>query len=62
MNWINRINLLWAFIILAAFHILLYVSLGNSNWMMLALLASLVDTGVLAVIQLFGRSSRKTND
>ncbi|MEF3304658.1 hypothetical protein [Paenibacillus sp. GYB003] len=60
--WINRINLVWAFVVLAAAHALLYYALGNASWFMLALLAALVDTGVIAVIQLFGRTNAKSSD
>ncbi|MDF2714734.1 MAG: hypothetical protein K0R28_1659 [Paenibacillus sp.] len=60
--WFNRINLLWAFVLLAAAHAVLYYSLNNSNWVMLALLAALVDTGVIAVIQTVSRISRGEAD
>ncbi|TMV44591.1 hypothetical protein FE783_31825 [Paenibacillus mesophilus] len=60
--WFNRINLLWAFILLAAAHALLYYSLHNPNWVMLAILAALVDTGVIAVIQTVSRVSRGEAD
>lgn len=57
--WINKINLLWAFILLAVGHAALYNMLGNSNWIMLALLAALVDTGVIAAVQSLGKVSSK---
>ncbi|MDF2714667.1 MAG: hypothetical protein K0R28_1592 [Paenibacillus sp.] len=60
--WFNRIHLLWAFVLLAAAHAVLYYSLGNSNWIMLAILAALVDTGVIAVIQTFSRMNRGEAD
>lgn len=62
LEWFNRINLLWAFVILAAAHALLYYSLGNANWVALAFLAALVDTGVVAVIQLFARQMARSSD
>lgn len=62
LDWINRISLLWAFVILCALHALLYYSLGNGSWFMLALLAALVETGIIAAIQAFSRMTRKSND
>lgn len=61
LGWINRVSLLWAFIILFALHALLYYSLGNSSWFLLALLAALVETGIIAAIQAIGRMTR-SND
>lgn len=51
LAWFNRINLVWAFILLLAAHAGLYYALGNANWVMLAIVAALVDTGVIALIQ-----------
>ncbi|PYI51741.1 hypothetical protein [Paenibacillus flagellatus] len=62
LEWINRINLLWTFVFLLAGHALLYYSLGNADWFTLALLAALVDTGVVAVIQTLGRITRKQSN
>jgi hypothetical protein len=61
-TWINRIHLVWAFVLLAAAHAVLYYSLGNSNWIMLAILAALVDTGVIAVIQTVSHMNRGEAD
>lgn len=52
-NTINRINLLVAFIVLFAAHILMYFLLGTDDWLMVALSAALVETAVLAALQLF---------
>lgn len=62
LKWVNRIHLVWAFVILAAAHALLYNALGNTNWVTLALLAALVDTGVIAVIQLFSKQNANSAD
>ncbi|OXM82725.1 hypothetical protein [Paenibacillus rigui] len=51
IQWIKSINLLWAFIVLFAFHGLLYYSLGTPGWFTVTLMASAVDTAVLAVVQ-----------
>jgi hypothetical protein len=51
LNWLTRINILVAFVVLMVFHALLYYYQGTNNWFMVALLASLVDTGVLAALQ-----------
>jgi hypothetical protein len=51
LNWLTRINVLVAFVVLMVFHALLYYYQGTDNWFMVALLASLVDTGVLAALQ-----------
>ncbi|OUM96643.1 MAG: hypothetical protein A9Z00_03400 [Thermobacillus sp. ZCTH02-B1] len=51
-GWIARINLLAAFAVLFVFHLLLYYFLGNDDWFSIALLASIVETGVLALIQI----------
>jgi len=62
-EWFNRINLIWAFVILAVAHVALYFSLGNDRWFTLAVIASLVDTGVIAVVQAIGRNRNKeTNE
>jgi len=52
LKWISRINLLAAFAVLFVFHLLLYNFLGNTKWISVALLASIVETGVLALIQI----------
>ncbi|MDF2725015.1 MAG: hypothetical protein K0Q59_4690 [Paenibacillus sp.] len=57
-EWINKINLLWAFLFLAAAHVLLYYSLGNPNWIVLALVAALVETGVIASLQSIGKLTK----
>ena len=51
LNWLTRINILVAFVVLMVFHGLLYFYQGTNDWFMVALLASLVDTGVLAALQ-----------
>ena len=51
-RWIARINLLAAFAGLFVFHLLLYYFIGNDHWLSIALLASIVETGVLALIQI----------
>lgn len=53
LNTISRINLLFAFIILFAAHLLMYYMLGTDDWVMVALSAALVETAVLAAIQLY---------
>lgn len=49
---ITRINLLAAFAALLVFHLLLYYFIGTDKWLSIALLASIVETGVLALIQI----------
>jgi hypothetical protein len=51
-NWINRINLSYMFVLLLGFHGLLYYALGTPNWFLVALMASLVDTGILIGLRL----------
>lgn len=50
---VTRINLLLAFIVLFGAHLLMYYSLGTDNWPMVALTAALVETAVIAALQLF---------
>ena len=52
LEWISRINLVVAFVVLMVFHMLLYYYQNTDNWLSMALLASIVDLGVLAAIQL----------
>jgi NhaP-type Na+/H+ or K+/H+ antiporter len=52
IRWITRINLLAAFTALLVFHLILYYFIGTDNWLSIALLASIVETGVLALIQI----------
>jgi hypothetical protein len=52
IRWIARINLLAAFAVLLVFHLLLYYFMETKNWLSIALLASIVETGVLALIQI----------
>lgn len=52
---IMRINLLAAFAILLGGHLLMYWGLETDNGTMLALTASLVDTGVLFGVQLYAQ-------
>lgn len=59
LRWISRINLLAAFIVLLVFHMLLYYYQNTDNWLSTALLASIVDTGVLAALQLVIAGSRR---
>ncbi|MFH5184967.1 hypothetical protein ACHHV8_21265 [Paenibacillus sp. TAB 01] len=51
IQWIKQVNLVLAFVLLFGFHGLLYYSLGTASWFMVTLLASAVDTAVLAVAQ-----------
>lgn len=51
-GWISRVNLLAAFAVLLAFHLLLYYWVGTEKWISVALLASIVETGVLAFIRI----------
>lgn len=53
-NTVNRINLLVAFVVLFGAHILMYYLLGTDDWVMVALSAALVETAVLAAVQLLG--------
>lgn len=53
LNTVSRINLLLAFIVLFAGHLLMYYLLGTDDWPMVALSAALVETAVLAALQLF---------
>jgi hypothetical protein len=53
-NTVNRINLLVAFVVLFIGHILMYYLLGTDDWIMVALTAALVESAVLAAIQLLG--------
>jgi len=62
LQWIHRVNVLAVFIVLAAAHGILYYSLGNDDWITLALLAALVETGVLAVIRSLFRVKGKESD
>jgi hypothetical protein len=50
-NWINLINLSWMFVFLLTFHVILYYSLGTNNWLAVAIIASAVDTVIVAVLQ-----------
>jgi hypothetical protein len=52
LSWISRVNLVAAFAVLLVFHLLLYYFLGTEKWFSIALLASIVETGVLALIQI----------
>ncbi|PZE21231.1 hypothetical protein [Paenibacillus xerothermodurans] len=58
-EWIRRINLLWVFIILLAFHGLMYYAMENDDWLSLTLIASLVDTVILAGIKYVAMGMRK---
>jgi LPS O-antigen subunit length determinant protein (WzzB/FepE family) len=51
-RWISRVNLLAAFAVLLAFHLLLYYFIGTEKWVSTALLASIVETGMLALTQI----------
>jgi hypothetical protein len=61
LNWIRRVNLLWFFLFLLAFHALLYYAQGTPNWFFVALTASVVDTVILGALQLllFGMRGRQ---
>jgi hypothetical protein len=59
---IKRIHLVTAFIVLLIFHFLLYYLLGNSNWLILALSASLVDTAILAALQFIADKAAGSQD
>lgn len=56
LRFVGRLNLFLTFLILFAAHALLYFGLENDDWFFLALSASLVWTGVLAFVQLLGRT------
>ena len=59
LQWIRSLNLFWTFVILFAAHGLFYFGLGNGNYLLLAVSAALVWTGVIALVQtLAGRRSR----
>lgn len=55
----KRVNLVGIFVVLTVLHAALYYSLGNPNGLMLAVVAALVDTGVIAVVQDIVRHLRK---
>ncbi|WNQ11158.1 hypothetical protein MJA45_26755 [Paenibacillus aurantius] len=61
LDWIRRINLIWVFVLLFGFHGLLYYYLGTANWLTVTLLATAVDTAVVAALQylLLSASRRK---
>ncbi|UQZ85502.1 hypothetical protein SK3146_04791 [Paenibacillus konkukensis] len=50
-DWIRSISLWLAFIVLMVLHGALYYSMGTTSWFWVTLMASAVDTAVLAVIQ-----------
>jgi hypothetical protein len=52
LRWISRVNLVAAFAVLLVFHLVLYYFLGTKSWFTIALLASMVETGALALIQI----------
>lgn len=49
---VRRINLLIAFLVLFAAHLLLYYALGTDRWATVALTAALTETVVLALAQI----------
>jgi hypothetical protein len=51
LEWIKRVNLIWVFILLLVFHGLLYYSFGTPNWLLVALIASLVDASIVIVLK-----------
>lgn len=53
LRFLRNINLVAAFLILLAGHLLMYYLLENESWISLAFAASLVDTAVLTGLQLF---------
>lgn len=53
LKFLKEINLLIAFLILLAGHLLMYYLLHNEKWIALAFAASLTDTAVLAGLQLY---------
>jgi hypothetical protein len=53
LKFLTQINLLVAFLILLAGHIMMYYLLENDKWLALAFAASLTDTAVLAGLQLY---------
>jgi membrane protein YdbS with pleckstrin-like domain len=59
INWINRINLFSAFVLLLGFHALLYYSQGTPNWFFVSLMATVVDTAILAGLQFVLRGIRR---
>ncbi|MFD2611715.1 hypothetical protein [Paenibacillus gansuensis] len=51
VNWIKQVNLLWLFVLLFAFHGILYYALGTESWFTVTLMATAVDTAVVALVQ-----------
>lgn len=47
-----RIQLPATFVILLVGHAMLYASLNTESWLLVAIVAALVDTGIVAVLQL----------
>ncbi|CAM3060459.1 hypothetical protein PASE110613_14910 [Paenibacillus sediminis] len=59
-DWIKRINLIWAFAILLIVHGIFYYSMGTPNWLLVALSAALVETGILAALKAFLPGTQKS--
>ncbi|MFD2672354.1 hypothetical protein [Marinicrinis sediminis] len=53
------INLIYLFLILLAFHFLLYISLGTDTWLATSILAASVETLTIGIIQAFIRNKMK---
>lgn len=53
LHAVSRINLFLAFIVLFGAHVLMYYLLRTDDWVMVALSAALVETALLAGIQLY---------
>lgn len=56
MNFLARINLWLVFIVLFIAHGLMYYSLGRSDWFLLTLSASIVETGIIGMLQYWAKS------
>jgi predicted MFS family arabinose efflux permease len=51
MYWINLISLSWLFLFLLAFHVILFYSLGTHYWLAAAIVASVINTVIVAALQ-----------
>ncbi len=57
-----RLNLWWVFILLFIGHGILYYWANNPDWFLLTCSASLVDTGILGMIQFWVKSRIEETD
>lgn len=53
------VNLIYLFLILMAFHLLLYITLGTDTWFSTSVLASSVETLGLGIVQAYLRKKMK---